>query len=255
MDEKVPAIEPPRTTSHLALLRQESSPQESEDWVVTYMDLITLLLTMFIVLLAYADKSADSNEGSGFAAISSAIAQAAKHEPQAPEGQQPPPVAVAPEVAAEQQSTALNAMDNALQQVFAKSGFTDEVEIRQTPGKLYVQLKDSILFGSGEAGLRDNALDTLGAIGDILHDSELHITIEGHTDNIPINTPQFPSNWELSSARATTVVRFLLDDGIAPSRVRAIGYADSRPLASNESEAGRSQNRRVIIVLSESVES
>ena len=75
------------------------------------------------------------------------------------------------------------------------------------------------------------------------------ITVEGHTDNVPISTPQFPSNWELSAARASTVVRHLIARGIPADRLSAVGYADTRPLAANDTEAGRAKNRRVSIII------
>ncbi|MDR0378531.1 MAG: OmpA family protein, partial [Candidatus Accumulibacter sp.] len=82
--------------------------------------------------------------------------------------------------------------------------------------------------------------------------TDFPITIEGHTDDTPINTPQFPSNWELSAIRATTVLRLFVDAGVAPWRLTAIGYADTRPVESNDDAEGRARNRRVTILIDSS---
>jgi chemotaxis protein MotB len=91
----------------------------------------------------------------------------------------------------------------------------------------------------------------MAPIIDLLANNRLMISVEGHTDNIPISTAQFPSNWELSAARAISVVRLLQQRGIDGQRLRAIGYADSLPLQSNDTAEGRAVNRRVNLVLSE----
>jgi len=107
-----------------------------------------------------------------------------------------------------------------------------------------------VLFDIGRAELRPRAKHILSKVGAIVRNMPNEIAVEGHTCDLPIRTQQFPSNWELSTARATTVVRFLIDHaGIAPRRVSASGYADSRPLAPNDSEARRVSNRRVDIVI------
>jgi chemotaxis protein MotB len=130
-------------------------------------------------------------------------------------------------------------------------GFANQVRTIISRRGLDVRvLTDKLLFDSGQATLQPDGAPLLGAVAQLLNVDRSHpITVEGHTDNVPIATAQFPSNWELSTARATTVVRFLISRGVSASRLGAVGYSDLHPLASNVSAAGRTLNRRVEIVL------
>jgi chemotaxis protein MotB len=111
-------------------------------------------------------------------------------------------------------------------------------------------LTDKLLFNSGSATLQSAGLPLLEEVSRLLNVDHKHpITVEGNTDNQPIQSSQFPSNWELSTDRATTVVRFLIAHGVADQRLSAAGYADLHPLASNATATGRARNRRVDIVL------
>ena len=126
----------------------------------------------------------------------------------------------------------------------------DEVEIRGNEEWLEVNIKASVLYSSGSAELADSALPILKKIGDVLANKPNTIQVEGYTDNVPIQTAKFPSNWELSAARAASVVRYfeLLD--IDASRMAAVGYAEHHPVASNDTEDGRLKNRRISLVIS-----
>ena len=111
-------------------------------------------------------------------------------------------------------------------------------------------LTDQLLFASGQATLRPAGFPLLNEVAQLLNVDTRHpITVEGHTDNVPISSSQYPSNWELSTDRATTVVRYLIAKGVNRERLGAVGYADLHPLASNATAAGRAKNRRVEIVL------
>ncbi|MDP2286314.1 MAG: OmpA family protein, partial [Pseudohongiella sp.] len=122
-----------------------------------------------------------------------------------------------------------------------------------TPGRegLTLRIADNLLFASGQAELMYEGMVLISQLTQMLVDFEGEISVEGHTDNIPISTARFPSNWELSSARAISVLKFLEQDGIAANRMRAIGYADTRPLQANDSVQSRSANRRVELILRE----
>lgn len=129
-----------------------------------------------------------------------------------------------------------------------------EVKIEEIEGKLKVTFVDKILFSTGSASINEKGQDTLLRVTESLREQkERSILVEGHTDNVPIGIGlqnRFPSNWELSTARATSVVRFLQDAGnIEPERLSACGYSYYRPVASNDSEEERSQNRRIEIIL------
>ena len=129
-----------------------------------------------------------------------------------------------------------------------------QIEITQLADRLSVSLLDKILFPSGEADLTKGGLEVLQRVGDIIKSIEdKSIRVEGHTDNVPIAASlqkKFSSNWELSTARATNVVRFLQDKvGIDPHKLQAVGLSEYHPVASNETAAGRAKNRRIEIAL------
>jgi chemotaxis protein MotB len=114
---------------------------------------------------------------------------------------------------------------------------------------LEVEIKDSILFPSGSAQLQSGAVPVLKQIAGILRDAANPVRVEGFTDNVPISTLLYPSNWELSTVRAASVVRLFAREGIAPERMSALGYGEFRPIATNDTPAGRAQNRRVVLVV------
>jgi len=135
---------------------------------------------------------------------------------------------------------------------YAKAhGFGDKVQsVIERRGLVVRVLTDNLMFDSGSATLQPQADSLLDQVAQLLNLDKSHpITVEGHTDNQPISNAQFPSNWELSTARATTVVRFMISRGVSAYRLGAVGYADLHPIESNATAAGRAQNRRVEIVL------
>lgn len=114
---------------------------------------------------------------------------------------------------------------------------------------LQIELKDSILFGSGSADTSEQAQKIFDEIAVILKNYSNPVQVEGFTDNIPINSPKYPTNWELSTARASAIVKYLVSRGVSPERLSAVGYGEYQPVASNETEVGRAQNRRVAIMV------
>jgi chemotaxis protein MotB len=113
-----------------------------------------------------------------------------------------------------------------------------------------ITLKDRVVFSSGSDRLHPGSYPILEQIAQIIHQIRNPVRVEGHTDNLPIQTPRYPSNWELSTARSVTVVKYLIDrQGIAPDRLSAVGYGDSRPVQPNDSPRHRAENRRVDIVI------
>ena len=135
---------------------------------------------------------------------------------------------------------------------YAKShGFSSSVQTSiEQRGLVIKVLTDDLLFPSGQATLDGKSYALLGEIGQLLNIDETHpISVEGNTDNVPIHTAQFASNWQLSTARASAVVEFLVEHGIASHRLTASGNADQQPVASDATAAGRARNRRVEIVL------
>ena len=113
-----------------------------------------------------------------------------------------------------------------------------------------LRLESDLLFASGDATLRPQAVPVLDAVARYFKTTDYTLDVAGHTDNVPIQTATYPSNWELSTARATEVVRRLIEQAaVAPARLRVAGRADTEPVASNETEDGRRRNRRIEIIL------
>jgi chemotaxis protein MotB len=124
------------------------------------------------------------------------------------------------------------------------------IELTELRGKMTVKMKDKILFSSGSAMLGKDGKDALGAVAEVLRGVEGKLVrVEGHTDNVPLGRGRFATNWELSTARALAVLRFLQDEGVDPTRLAAAGYGEFQPIAPNDTAEGRSQNRRIEIVL------
>ena len=129
---------------------------------------------------------------------------------------------------------------------FVKKG---QMNVSQTGRGVELEINASALFNVGEAALQAEARQTLADVAKQLAADEFAIEVEGHTDNLPISTPQFPSNWELSSARASSVVRLFIEQGIVAKRLAAKGAADNHPVLPNDTPEGRARNRRVTITV------
>lgn len=143
--------------------------------------------------------------------------------------------------------------DNILQEQLAQNveqlGLSDSVQMKVTKGYAQLEIQDKILFPSSQADLLTAGQSVLSKLSPLLNQSSGVIYIEGHTDNRPINTLEFPSNWELGAARATSVLHFLISQNIDANRLRAITYADTQPIADNNTSTGREKNRRVSIII------
>ncbi|MBS0001887.1 MAG: OmpA family protein [Thioalkalivibrio sp.] len=137
----------------------------------------------------------------------------------------------------------------ALMDLVASRGEQEDLELLLDRHQLRLEVGDGILFDSGTADLGHSGTALIEELVTALQDERLKISLEGHTDDVPISTPQFPSNWELSSIRATTVARELIAHGIPQERIRVTGHADTRPRAPNDSDVNRALNRRVSLVL------
>ena len=127
--------------------------------------------------------------------------------------------------------------------------YTIKIEVVVGSSDVSLEISDNILFAPASAALSAMGIGLLDELAALLQTLPYSLSVEGHSDNVPIQTVRYPSNWELSSARAAAVTRALIEKGIAPERIRAIGYGDTRPRDDNGSAAGRARNRRVSFVL------
>ncbi len=136
-----------------------------------------------------------------------------------------------------------------LQRIIAQQNLNGLIDVFITRNAVRMELNESILFEIGDADLKPHGKTLLDELAKLMLSQPGNIHIEGHTDDVPIATPRYPSNWELSSGRASSVARYLIDHLIDPDRLRAIGFADTRPRDTNQTSDGRSRNRRVSLVI------
>jgi chemotaxis protein MotB len=162
-----------------------------------------------------------------------------------------PAAAAARETAAQREAAEFARIKRELDAYAASHGFAKSVQTSiEARGLVIRVLTDDLLFASGQAALEGHADGLLDEIAQLLNVDQTHpISVEGNTDNVPIHSSEFPSNWQLSTARASTVVQFLIAHGVSSSRLTATGNAEQRPVDSNATAAGRARNRRVEIVM------
>jgi chemotaxis protein MotB len=141
-----------------------------------------------------------------------------------------------------------------MREAFGDMIMKDQMTVRGNELWIEIELNSSLLFTSGDALPTDMAFNIIEKIAKILAPYDNPVHIEGFTDSLPINTAQFPSNWELSTARAASIVRMLAMDGVNPGRLAAVGYGEFRPVADNALAEGRARNRRVVLVVSRNLE-
>jgi chemotaxis protein MotB len=247
--------------------RKKSEDHENhERWMVSYADFITLLFAFFVVMYALSTV----NEGK-YRILSESIIMAFHNvqpsssiqppimvAPPRPEEQKAGPTAqqLAQQAAAERQKRRDRMRNVAKELLEVMASLIEEGKVRvvETDRGVTIEINDSILFAPGQAVLHPLSTRAMRAIARVLAPNDFPITIEGHTDDLPISTLQFPSNWELSAVRATTVLRLFVESGVVPVRLTAIGYADTRPVEPNASAEGRARNRRVTILIDSTAE-
>ena len=271
----------------------------NERWLLTYADMITLLMALFMVLFsissvniskyetlqkslkaafsgnilpggkAIAQQGATNNSAHTPSKVelqaiepvategSSSLQNSTAHGTRSPTTSSSPSSSTSAAAAALKQAEAQNQaaefarIKRELEAYAASHGFAKSVKATiEARGLVIRVLTDDLLFASGQATLEGRAGGLLAEIAQLLNVDQTHpISVEGNTDNVPIHSSQFPSNWELSTARASTVVRFLIAHGVGSRRLTATGNAEQRPYDSNATAAGRARNRRVEIVM------
>lgn len=263
--------------------KRQEEPENHERWLVSYADFITLLFAFFVVMYSMSSV----NEGK-YRVLSNTLEGAFQSHarsmdpiqvgevartlvpappeyfegvpPSAPPSAAERPPGLSPaerqtgqepqNLAAEAENElSLESIATDLKAAMASFAGHDLVEVTQNKYWVEVEIKSKLLFQSGSARISYKALKMLRAIVDILKPLSNLINVEGHTDNVPIKTMAFPSNWELSASRAASVVHIFSRLGIDPGRLAAIGYAEHRPISGNTTAAGRQKNRRVSLLI------
>ena len=239
-----------------------------ERWLVSYADFITLLFAFFVVMYSISqvnqskyrvlsetfEHAFNSRQITTDTTSSNPIEKIINPIQVGEPALSPDPSAI--DVEQESAGDASSTSSGQLQEISALVNerfadlINDElVSVSSNELWLQIELKDSILFASGGTDLSLQAQAIFDEIAGILKGYSNPIQVEGYTDNIPINNPRYPSNWELSSARASAIVKLLAARGVAPQRLSAVGFGEFQPVASNEHPAGRAQNRRVALMI------
>ena len=245
----------------MARRKREDEHDNHERWLVSYADFITLLFAFFVVMYALSTV----NEGK-YRILSDSMSSAFRNVPinsatqitqivttPMPVVQKQNVVARAQEAVKQKQRDKMKSVAKDILDVMAPLIEQGKVRVIETSRGVTIEINDSILFSPGQALLQPPLIKAMRSIAGVLVPTDFPITIEGHTDNVPIKTPQFPSNWELSAVRATTVLRLFADAGVDAERLTAIGYADTRPVEPNVLADGRARNRRVTILIDSNV--
>ncbi|HTI45723.1 MAG TPA: flagellar motor protein MotD [Casimicrobiaceae bacterium] len=242
----------------MALKRRDEEHENHERWLVSYADFITLLFAFFVVMYAISTL----NEGK-YKVLSDALVMAFRHDrvvtPQttgvAPINRttatpfpQPLRQKLVDPLRREQERKLLD-LASKIKEALAPLVKTGQVRLTQLPKGIAVEINASVLFAPGQASLQPESIDALQAVAQVLTTTSDAVQVEGHTDNVPIASAQFPSNWELASARASSVVRLFVASGVDAARLTASGYADNRPVESNDTPDGRARNRRVTLLI------
>lgn len=243
--------------------KKAPKPENSERWLLTYSDLITLLMALFVILYATSNVDAakarqisdsfskalnivQSGGGEGVLEgtdINTGVEDTGIEDPGTTQNGVPGEITITEEQKLEQVKQKVDALINSSD---LKGSVTTEIEERG----LTIRFADNIIFDSGNANIKDDFKSRLVSISSILNSMDNYIRVEGHTDNVAINRAYFTSNWQLSSARASNVVQFLAEQGsVNPSKLCAVGYGENRPIQSNDTEEGKAQNRRVDILV------
>lgn len=245
-----------------------------ERWLITYADMLTLLLALFIVLYSISSLNTSKFEemktslrdafsgkviSGGEGIIETGVSATRDTPTSIVPNITPPSVQIAnPRDRDSAAALAARIEDNEFRRIKAQidayartHGLRDQVEAVVARRGLIVRLlTDQVLFDSGFADLKSEGMPLLAHVGNLLVIDRVHpILVEGHTDDVPISTARYATNWELSTARATEVVRYLIDRGVPMRRFGASGYAELHPLSSNGTDRGRARNRRVEVVL------
>lgn len=220
----------------------ECPPPGAPAYMTTYGDMMTLLLTFFVLLLTFSSiqdikfqKAISSLKGA--LGVLRADRGTYVHRPNVPLF----------EFRSGDMEFQINRVLEQLEEVLRQTGTHDKIKFDQSRDRIHFNISSPTLFDSGSADLKEDAFPILDEIAKVLRMVNFEIRVEGHTDNVPISTVRFPSNWELSAARALSVVRYFVELDVPPERFQAIGYGEYRPIATNETPEGRSINRRVEI--------
>jgi chemotaxis protein MotB len=245
------------TPTARARKRFEDGEASHERWLISYADFITLLFAFFVVMYALSSV----NEGK-YRVLSLSLGTAFGNAPSTispvVKGNEPPGLSLRRQPTAadrarlealRREKENLTAIARDILRVLSPLINSGKVRVTQSSRGVTIEINASVLFAPGEAKLSADSFQALSAIARVLSEDTHAIQIEGHTDNVPIKNTAFPSNWELSSVRASSVVRLFVENGVGENRLTAIGHGPNLPVGSNDTPEGRLRNRRVEVLI------
>lgn len=237
------------------MAKEKVVKDNAERWLLTYADLMNLLLILFIILFAMSQvdtqkfQQLSQSLSAAFGSGSNSVLQGSAQGNSLVDF---PATMPSPVIPAELEEKQIEGITQEVKQMIKGQGLEGSIDVKRQERGVVISINERLIFKSGSAEIEKASEERVLTIGkDILAKiPNKHIRVEGHTDNIPIKSTIFPSNWELSSARATNVLRILVEKaGIDPTLISAVGYGEFTPLVPNTSDINREKNRRVDIVI------
>ena len=227
----------------MARRKKKGDDINTNGWMDTYADTITLLLTFFILL--YSISAVDSEK---LQELSEALQFSLTGKQSVKQLESLDDI----KVDIEKESNKYEDLAKKLNEIIDKNSLTEVIKIREEDRGIVLQVDESILFDPGKAEIKESSVDILDTISKIIEETDNDIIAEGHTDNVPINNEKYKSNWELSTDRALNIVKYFIENKkINPVRLSVKGYGEYNPIAPNDTPENRSKNRRVDILVVE----
>lgn len=226
--------------------RPEDEPKAgAPEWMATYGDMVTLLLCFFVLLFSFATLDVQK-----FKAIAQSMSGSLGVLDSGMTVSMEPLVNAFPSDTPAEENEEFNELYSEMNEFVKENGLESSIVLALDERGLLIRFMDNVLFDSGKADLTPNARDIINKVAEIIRQNDKNVRVEGHTDNVPISTSKFPSNWELSTTRAVNVVKYLIEEcGIEAKRMSASGYSDQHPIDDNATREGRQRNRRVDMVI------
>ena len=229
---------------------EKKKPEEEDDkpsspaWMATFADMMTLLMCFFILILSFSSMELDKFK-MAMGSLQGALGTLGVQKKLLPDQSWFSPNTQNTDQIKE--NSILDHIEKMREQI-KKKGLEDKISIEEEGGEVYIQMKDDMMFHSGKAELKPTYFNLLSLIAKTFLADAKQIRVEGHTDNIPIQTKEYQSNWELSIQRALNVVRYFVNhENIHPAKLIIAGYGEHKPIAANDSPSNRAKNRRVLL--------
>lgn len=222
--------------------KEDPPPPGAPGWMTTYGDLMSLLLTFFVLLVSFSSIQ-ESKFLQALGSLKGALGVLPQYESSLFKR-----YVIMPKLT-KRERVRVSLMMNQLRQALRELNLEKNVQVEMRENGILIRLDAPVLFDLARAELKSEIFPVLDKIAELTQQWPNEIRVEGHTDNLPIHTREYPSNWELSVARAVAVLKYFVSRGIPPSRLSAVGYGEFRPLVPNTSEENRAKNRRVEIYI------